>query len=91
MPIVSIWYHLVGIAKNNGSLELYVDGALKATDTTDTWDSPSATLFGAYIGCSRNGDLQFVDGNIANVRVYNKAITAEQVEVIYNTEKGDFA
>jgi len=42
-----------------------------------------------HIGTSANAS-RFLDGNLAKLRIYNKALSGEQIDVIYNTEKGDF-
>ena len=43
-----------------------------------------------YIGRHWTGDIQIHDGNISQVSVYNRALTAAEIEQNYNATKGRF-
>ena len=79
---IGTWHHIVGTY--NGSLAtLYVDGVEKANGTlaggidyTDVGD--------LYIGSS-NANNRYFNGKMDEVRIYNRALTAEQVIANYNS------
>lgn len=82
-------WHQISFTVTSTELKCYLDGVLDG-EFPNTATFP--ILDTAYIGVLRyygqwNG---FFNGAIAKARIYNKALTAEQVEAIYNTEKGDF-
>ena len=66
-------------------VDLYIDGALQ----TPNWNLSSATNtnnFGndpIYL-FSRAGKSQFSSATVNDLRIYNSALTAEQVQQIYN-------
>jgi hypothetical protein len=96
---VNTWIHVAYVFGANGTY-LYIDGVLADTVAT-TQQCLEGTDF-STIGALYNGSPYYLDtpvatgyskffsGKIAKPRYYNKAITSEQVTVIYNTEKGDF-
>jgi len=78
------WHH-VGLVYDMDSLHrlLYVDGVLVAEDATAVSGMPSDG--GLYIGASK--DLEagtFFSGMIDDVRIYNQALTAEEIEALAN-------
>lgn len=79
----SSWHHVVGVRdKSSGELKIYLDGTLDGT-TSDSSGSLGSTDF-ATIGMSTNlNDHQF-DGKIDEVKVYSRALSAAEVEKLYN-------
>jgi len=78
------WHH-VGLVYDMDSLHrlLYVDGVLVAEDATAVSGMPSDG--GLYIGASK--DLEagtFFSGMIDDIRIYNQALTAEEIEALAN-------
>lgn len=84
--------HHVAITYDNGTVEMFIDNqkVYSAYMAVVGWSSagPSDDSIGGYI--TQVGQTYSYTGDISKFRIYDKAITAEQVEVIYNTEKGDF-
>jgi hypothetical protein len=77
------WHHVAAVY-DGSDMKLYLDGASDAT--------PVSYSSGIYnnmapftIGC-RNGNAQFFDGQIDEVAVFSRALTADEVTSIY--EKG---
>ena len=77
------WYHIVGTA-NGSTRKIYVNGFLKDTDTTnvalnglDTNNDDSIRIGTNY----NNEDMFF--GSLSDFRIYNQALTAEQIKDIY--------
>lgn len=84
------WHHVVFTADNRkNSLKIYIDNTSKAITiqyNAGTWpviNNPDALL----IGCSSFGGNSF-KGAIENIRIYNTALTPEDVNALYN-ETGD--
>ena len=76
------WHH-VGFVYDLDSLHrlLYVDGAQVAEDTTVVSGMPSDG--GLYIGASKDLDAgTFFSGMIDDVRIYDVALTAEEIEAL---------
>ncbi|WKZ25203.1 MAG: LamG domain-containing protein [Patescibacteria group bacterium] len=85
------WYHLAFV-KNNGTIssttKLYVNGqevsgALEGTDSIpDIIDSP--------LIMGRLDSTRWFNGNISQVQIYNRALSAEEVLQNYNATKARF-
>jgi len=76
------YFHAAGVKTSSG-LELYVDGSFE--DSASVTGSEEDNGFDAEIGLIRND--AFFDGNIEDVRIYNKALTSSEVSDIYNNTK----
>ena len=78
------WYHLVAVLdSNSGQVELYVNGQEKSSQSWDgTYDGDSNI---DNIGTDElNAPEQPLDGKIDDVRVYNRALSANEVSALYN-------
>jgi hypothetical protein len=65
---------------NNGSL--YVDGTAIAYNTVVT--NPAVNNLDVWIGGAPDYSNRFLPANIANVSIFNQALTAAQVQGLYN-------
>ncbi|WP_371774633.1 LamG-like jellyroll fold domain-containing protein [Streptomyces sp. NBC_01438] len=84
-PETGKWYHLVGV-RDGDELKLYVDGSLKATAQAGPADASTGPLSvgrGQYAG--EKGD--FWNGSVDQVRVYDKALTADEVSALHDTDQ----
>ena len=70
------WYNVVGTYEE-GTAHLYVDGTLVDTDTITVG---SITNF--YLG-SQGGSLNFFDGSLDNLRIYNLILTTSKIQDEY--------
>ncbi|MFH1048262.1 MAG: LamG domain-containing protein [Patescibacteria group bacterium] len=85
------WYHIAGIYNNSGTpdvMDLYVNGVLDVTQkTTGVPVSIDDNISNLYIGAKENtsgsNDTLF-NGIIDEPRVYNRALSAEEVRYHYN-------
>ena len=81
-PSLNTWYHLVGVLNESANaIYLYTNG-VQAAKTTVTANSGVRTLAGPLSIGSRPGSSGYnmqVNGRIANVALYNYALTAAQV------------
>jgi len=78
------WHH-VGFVYDMDTFHrlLYMDGVLVAEDTTVVSGVPSDG--GLYIGASKDLDAgTFLSGMIDDVRIYNQALTAEEIAALAN-------
>ena len=77
------WHHLVG-AVSGTSVKLYLDGVLQTTQGTLV-SAVSTTNYPLSIGVNPGATYaNFFDGRIDEVRVYNRALSANEVNRLYN-------
>lgn len=88
---INTWYHwIITVDTNLGSnqIKIYVDGNFYVQG------NPSSTLNAgadeATVGHKVPTDSEEFDGNIALVRVYNKVLSASEVQQNYNATKSRF-
>jgi RHS repeat-associated protein len=84
------WTFLTGTYNaNTGSMQLYVNGSSSGT-TTATDSTPIAAHGSLLIGAGKfNGSTDdFFDGQIADVQMYPRALSASQVSTLYGDGKG---
>ena len=85
------WFHYTAVVEPTG-ITIYKDGLVQTLDATDDGDMSAVTMgdYGTDIDCyigarNLNGtpDLK-MDGNIADLRIYDSALSASDVTKIYN-------
>jgi len=83
----STWYHLV-ITYDGTEAFSYIDTILKNSDNTIA--SPLDTCTDDFtIGSKRSGSAANVfNGDIDDVRIFNRVITADEIAALYNEGKG---
>jgi hypothetical protein len=80
------WVHCL-VTYNTTSALFYVNGTLVATKSITTGLVPNDV--DVFIGARPNG-IQLFDGDVANPRIYNRALTAAEVLRNYNADKAKF-
>jgi hypothetical protein len=83
---VNSWYNITALY-NGSQTQLFVNGSLVATSA-----GKSGTITGTnniQLGRS-NGNEYFLNGNIASIQLYNRALSASEVLQNYNATKGRF-
>jgi len=81
-------WHQVAITYNNGTAKLYIDGVLD--NIVNSLTNPSNTTQSFLIAAAGKGaPTAFYDGNIDEVRVWNTALSVEQLHYIMNQEIED--
>jgi hypothetical protein len=78
---VTSGWHLVTATFDGATARLYVDNVLVASDT---FTAPSNTNLPLYIGLYYGGSGYGWNGAIDEVRLYNRALTAAEVNAIFN-------
>jgi hypothetical protein len=84
----NIWHFAVGTRnKNSGAINLYVDGVFitSAVGNTNTLNAPSNIRVGSI-----QTNIQFFNGNIAQVSIYNRALTAQEIQQNFNATKSRY-
>jgi hypothetical protein len=80
---VNEWVHMCAGINASQNNFLYVNGALRGDSiaAADTWSSVSPSDF--YIG-RRGNDTLYFTGDIDDVRIYNRELSVEEVQQLYN-------
>ena len=86
------WYHVVGVWDGTGSagaIKLYLDGEIKAERAPakgNSFQFPGNKWFviGGDAGAANEADRAY-KGQIAVARIYDRALTAEEVKLLYDT------
>lgn len=83
------WNHLIAI-RSGTSLLTYLNGILIDTVTNSTSVSPNPS-FNFQVGTGYNlGSTRYFKGNVSNFKIYNRALTPEEVRQNYNALRGRF-
>ncbi len=82
-----VWYNIVGTGES-GAQKLYVNGTILSSATGAATPTPNSNLL--YIGALSYITSLKLTGDIAAVRIYNRALSANEVLHNYNALKGRF-
>lgn len=80
------WLHVTGVFDGT-SVNVFINGNL---DSSAPGLAPTAAPFNNFKAGAAPDHPNFFGGKIANVRVYNTALTTQEVLDLYNSESGDF-
>jgi uncharacterized repeat protein (TIGR02543 family) len=87
-PLINTWYHFAYTVSLSGSTYtsiLYQNGVAVGSPVTSTV-SPNSSNLGFLVGTNWRADTTVVNGDIAIVRVYGRALTAAEVVQNYNAQ-----
>ena len=85
-PDINKWYNVV-ISRNSGTSSMYVNSSFITSSSGDTYNISSTTLtIGDYGGSGTYSH----DGYISNFKIYNRALTASEIQQNYNATKSRF-
>ena len=79
----STWYMITGV--QSSTLDIYVNGVLSQSIASDI----NVTTNNVNIGRWQDGGRRYI-GNISQVSIYNKALTASEIQQNYNALKSRF-
>ncbi|MDP3784944.1 MAG: LamG-like jellyroll fold domain-containing protein [bacterium] len=84
-PISSgTWHHVAATRNNNGTLSLYIDGQLNGTAEAANANTTSEAPFTLGAWDDRFGITELFSGLIDEASVYNRALSASEVQTIFN-------
>jgi hypothetical protein len=86
-PEPNRWYHLVGVRDAaSGTLKLYVDGQLAATKSVCLGEASTGhTVIGR--GKYGGGPVDYLNGAVDQVHVYDRALSDSDVSVLFSSGK----
>jgi subtilisin family serine protease len=80
--VPNTWYHLVGVFDRDSDVgSIYINGVKKVEGAMTT--DPASNDASTKIGCRNNASDDSFNGKIDDVRIYNRALSAEVVEQLY--------
>jgi hypothetical protein len=80
------WYHMTGTSKGTNEHFLYLNGIQVGSSTTAV---TAVTTTDAY-RIAQHNSTNYFNGIIANVKLYNRALSAEEVLQNFNAHRGRF-
>ena len=83
---INNWFHTVGVFSSTG-LRMYINGSIVQSNGTPFTPSYAASSF--IVG-GNSSTQELFQGRIANVSVYNRALSATEVLQNYNAQKARF-
>jgi hypothetical protein len=78
--VPNTWYFVTGVADAT-TVYLYVNGALASTSPRASGSPPASAV--TYIGSVNSNQFYFL-GSIDDVRIYNRALSASEVQALYS-------
>ncbi len=76
------WHHILVSADRSGNAYFYVDGSSVGSESISSFDGTDITNTGIDLHIGRKGDGYF-NGSIDEVRVYNRALSADEIAEQY--------
>ena len=84
IPPINQWFY-ISTTFENGNTKVYINGSNVHTDTySNNYPQHNrTTIFGARVGTdSPYTPLQYWDGNLANVAIWNRALTSDEINSV---------
>ena len=82
------WHNITGTYIPSTSLNIYIDGNLEDSNTTSIPSSRDSDNANLWFG--KDSFNNYFTGNIGPVQIYNRGLTAEEINQNYNALKGRF-
>jgi hypothetical protein len=79
----NVWYN-AAITSDHGSYGFYLNGELLRTGHTEFLVHSYNGVESTVIGCGRTVDRSYFYGLVDNLRIYNKALTENQIRTLYS-------
>ena len=86
------WYHVAFVQETGTSMQFYVNGVAEGgSHASFAWTADKSAFFARYIGKYEYGGYsRYWNGHIPIARLYNKPLTATEIEQNYNSLKKRF-
>lgn len=76
------WHNAISIIHGNNTISFYLDGIKVLSDQALTQDTDSDVNL--IIGRYQHTDLNFFQGSLDDVHIYNRALTADEIADVYS-------
>jgi len=88
-PTVLIGWHHIAVSYDKENIKFYVNGALidVVPETNNLASTPDDLWIGRFEDSDHVEGTSYFDGSIDDVQIYNIALTAEEIEDLYNEQK----
>ena len=86
---VDTWYNLIFV-RSNTAYYYYINGALDKTSSSNTSVMAAANQNAQIGNLWTTNDTYVWDGDISNVKIYNKSLSAAEILQNYNALKNRF-
>jgi len=81
------WHHIVGVVDRSDTASLYVDGVeVSYTKQTSTSGITLSTSIDPVIGARAYATSEAFDGQISNLKVWNRVLSASDISYLYSKE-----
>jgi len=86
------WYHIAFVQVNGTTMKFYVNGVAEGGDHVSfSWTASKSAFFARYVGRYEYGGYgRYFNGHIPVTRLYNKPLSAEEIQQNYNSYKNRF-
>jgi hypothetical protein len=84
-PVTNRWYHVTLVADGSGYKKIYIDNELQTS-----FSYSNNTNIVMQTNAPLDIGVGYLDGSIANFRLYSKALNADQVRELYEYDAGRF-
>jgi hypothetical protein len=82
---LNTWFNMVGVYDGTNA-SMYINGVLVSGPTAKTWNTVASN---SQVGRQTNGG-EYWNGNVAQVQIYNRALTAQEISQNYNALKSRY-
>jgi len=79
-------WHFIAVTRDEAVVKIYIDGMLDVTSNCDT--GSVANKSNLYIGRYPGGAIRYFNGIIDDVRIWNRALSAQEVQDLYTNPYG---
>jgi hypothetical protein len=79
-------YHYCTMVRDNGYLKIYLDGELILNELHTTVDINTNGTYYPSIGRLGSYNGEYFTGSIDDIAIYNRALSAEEIQAIYNEQ-----
>jgi hypothetical protein len=89
-PLNNTTYHLAAVRSGSSYQKIYVNGAELSTMTPAYGGFDSSLTLGALGRLSQSVSSRYLNGEMYQVRMYNRALSSAEIAQNYNSIKGKF-
>ena len=80
-PLFNSWHHMAA-TRDNKTLKFYIDGKLVGSTSLITGGAPPYNIQEFWLGYCYNAGFRFWKGNLDDLRIYKRVITANEVNIL---------